>query len=72
MEYRKLPRGGENISILGLGTSSIGMAGEKEIEAARRRKRIILFLAPLRPRTRRGNVFTAITVSPVRQDWMWD
>lgn len=34
MEYRKLPRGGENISILGLGTSSIGMAGEKEIEAA--------------------------------------
>lgn len=34
MEYRKLPRGGENISILGLGTSSIGMTGEKEIEAA--------------------------------------
>ena len=34
MEYRKLPRGSENISILGLGTSSIGMAGEKEIEAA--------------------------------------
>ena len=34
MEYRKLPRGRENISILGLGTSSIGMAGEKEIEAA--------------------------------------
>lgn len=34
MEYRKLPRGSEKISILGLGTSSIGMAGEKEIEAA--------------------------------------
>lgn len=34
MEYRKLPRGSENISVLGLGTSSIGMAGEKEIEAA--------------------------------------
>lgn len=34
MEYRKLPRGNEKISILGLGTSSIGMAGEKEIEAA--------------------------------------
>lgn len=33
MEYRKLPRGGETISILGLGTSSIGMAGEKETEA---------------------------------------
>lgn len=32
MEYRKLPRGTEEISILGLGTSSIGMAGEKEIE----------------------------------------
>ena len=34
MEYRKLPKGEERISILGLGTSSIGMAGEKEIEAA--------------------------------------
>ncbi len=33
MEYRKLPHGGEPISVLGLGTSSIGMAGEKEIEA---------------------------------------
>ena len=33
MEYRKLPHGEENISILGLGTSSIGMAGEKEAEA---------------------------------------
>ncbi len=32
MEYRKLPRGNEEISILGLGTSSIGMAGQKEIE----------------------------------------
>lgn len=34
MEYRKLPHGGEQISVLGFGTSSIGMAGEKEIEAA--------------------------------------
>ena len=34
MEYRKLPKGDENISVLGLGTSSIGMTGEKEIEAA--------------------------------------
>ncbi len=34
MEYRKLPKGNENISILGLGTGSIGMAGEKETEAA--------------------------------------
>lgn len=33
MEYRKLPHGEEQLSILGLGTSSIGMAGEKEIEA---------------------------------------
>lgn len=33
MEYRTLPHGGESISILGLGTSSIGMAGEKEIRA---------------------------------------
>lgn len=32
MEYRKLPHGGENISILGLGTSSIQQAGEREIE----------------------------------------
>lgn len=33
MKYRKLPHGEEKISILGLGTSSIGMAGEKEAEA---------------------------------------
>ena len=33
MEYRKLPHGEERISILGLGTSSIGKAGEKEIQA---------------------------------------
>lgn len=32
MEYRKLPRSGEKISILGLGTSSVGMACESEIE----------------------------------------
>lgn len=32
MEYRKLPRGGEDISILGLGTSSVGAASEREIE----------------------------------------
>lgn len=32
MEYRKLPHGTEEISIIGLGTSSIGMASEKEIE----------------------------------------
>ena len=31
MEYRKLPKGEEQISVLGLGTSSIGMAEEKEI-----------------------------------------
>ena len=34
VEYRKLPHGEEKISILGLGTSSIGAAGEKEIEAS--------------------------------------
>ena len=34
MEYRKVPRGEEKISVLGVGTSSIGMAEEKEIEAA--------------------------------------
>ena len=33
MEYRVLPHGGEQISVIGFGTSSIGMAGEKEIEA---------------------------------------
>ncbi len=33
MEYRKLPHGEEQISVLGLGTSSIGMAEDKEIEA---------------------------------------
>lgn len=31
MEYRVLPHGGEKIGILGMGTSSIGMAGESEI-----------------------------------------
>ena len=33
MQYRKLPHGEEQISIIGLGTSSIGMAGDQEIEA---------------------------------------
>ena len=34
MEYRKLPGGSEKISILGLGNSSLGQAGEKEAQAA--------------------------------------
>ena len=34
MEYRKLPHGQEEISVLGLGSSSIGGAGEKEIASA--------------------------------------
>lgn len=34
MEYRKLPHGDEQISVIGFGTSSIGIAGEKEAEAA--------------------------------------
>ena len=34
MEYRKLPHGGEKISVLGLGSSSIGGSGEKEIAPA--------------------------------------
>ena len=33
MEYRKLPAGQEQISVLGLGTSSLGQAGEKEAQA---------------------------------------
>lgn len=33
MDYRKLPHGEEEISVIGLGTSSIGAAGDKEIEA---------------------------------------
>lgn len=32
MQYRKLPKGTEQISILGIGTSSIQESGEKEIE----------------------------------------
>ncbi len=32
MEYRKLPKGTEQISIIGIGSSAIGMADEKEIE----------------------------------------
>ena len=31
MEYRKLPRGGETISVLGMGSSYIGAAPEREI-----------------------------------------
>ena len=34
MEYRKLPKGNEEISIIGLGNSSMGASGEKETEAA--------------------------------------
>ena len=33
MEYRKLPGGPEKISVLGLGNSSLGQAGEKEAQA---------------------------------------
>ena len=33
MEYRKLPRGTETISVIGLGNSSTGTAGETETEA---------------------------------------
>ncbi len=33
MEYRKLPHGGENISIIGFGNSSLGESDEKEMEA---------------------------------------
>ena len=33
MEYRKLPKGDEQIGIIGFGTSAIGAAGEREIEA---------------------------------------
>lgn len=32
MQYRTLPHGGEQISVLGLGTSSIQYSDEKEIE----------------------------------------
>ena len=35
MQYRKLPHGNEEISILGIGTSSIGMAGQSEIKKQR-------------------------------------
>lgn len=33
MNYRTLPRGGEEISILGMGSSSMGLSGEAETEA---------------------------------------
>ena len=33
MEYRKLPKGDEQIGVIGFGTSAIGSAGECEIEA---------------------------------------
>lgn len=32
MEYRRLPHGGEQISMIGLGSSSLGESGEKETE----------------------------------------
>lgn len=31
LEYRKLPKGEERISILGMGTSSIGASGENHV-----------------------------------------
>ncbi len=34
MEYRALPHGGERLSILGLGNSSLSLSGERETEAA--------------------------------------
>ena len=34
MEYRKLPKGEEQISVIGLGNSSMGASGEKETEAS--------------------------------------
>ena len=33
MQYRTLPHGGEQISVLGLGSSAIGQAGDREMEA---------------------------------------
>ena len=33
MEYRKLPRGGEKISVIGMGTSVVGEQEEKDIIA---------------------------------------
>lgn len=33
MEYRTFPRGGQKLSVIGLGTSSVGASGEKETEA---------------------------------------
>ena len=32
MEYRKLPRGEEKLSVIGLGSGSLGLASEEEIE----------------------------------------
>ena len=32
MQYRKLPKGAEQISVLGIGTSSIQASSEEEIE----------------------------------------
>ena len=32
MEYRRLPKGNEKISILGLGTSSMGASGDRECQ----------------------------------------
>ena len=40
MEYRKLPKGEERISILGMGTSSIGASGEKHVSQISRMDQI--------------------------------
>ena len=32
MEYRKSPRGEEKLSVIGLGSASLGLASEEEIE----------------------------------------
>ncbi|MCX4345411.1 MAG: hypothetical protein OSJ53_16180 [Kineothrix sp.] len=33
MQYRKLPKGAEQISVLGIGTSSIQASSEKEMQS---------------------------------------
>ena len=44
MQYRKLPRGTEQISVLGIGTSSIQASNEKEIEKDKFAKYILEML----------------------------
>lgn len=86
MQYRKLPRGTGQVSVLGIGTSSIQASSEKEIEkmitaamenginyfdmASSEAKPFAAYGRAIKG-MHRGNVFIAIIVSLVLWGWRW-